>query len=66
MSGYFAEEMFDNYSVVILRDDAFEGFLGKRCGGKKYGVCNGLGKFLGHDDIGLAIFFMRYLSHRRD
>ena len=51
--GLFAEDMFENYPDVILRDDILEGFVGKGCSGAKYGVGGGLENSLEHDDVGL-------------
>ena len=66
LRGSFAEDMFKKYPGVILNDDMLEEFLGKRCGGNKYGVGNGLGRCLIQYDVGLEGFFMEDLSNRRD
>ena len=58
MRGSFADGMFDNSPTATLCDYVLERFLGKRCGGIKDVVGNGLGKCLGHDYLGFAGFFM--------
>ena len=60
------ENMFDNYTSVILRDEMLEGLVGVGYIGTEDYIWNGLGKCSGHDNIGLAGVVMEYLSHKRD